>query len=171
MKFSCDLALASIPHLDVFVTVGTVVDYGEWLLETGSTNTDDISYQLTDGNYHLAKYERRQKCLSSANASENTRCSRTQHGRTHLQVRAHKRPAARVVEVTLHEEVQQMCGIAADGAQLGVTALEDFVAQRGAHVCAAVKEGAGELEGAWVKTRFRDQLCGIRHWYSDSFTL
>lgn len=39
-----------------------------------------------------------------------------------------------------------MGGVAADGAQLGVAALEDFVAERGTHVGAAVEEGAGELE-------------------------
>lgn len=39
-----------------------------------------------------------------------------------------------------------MSSVAADGAQLGVTALEDFIAQRGTHVGPAVEEGAGELE-------------------------
>lgn len=60
-------------------------------------------------------------------------------------MRAHKGPAAGVVEVALHEEVEQVSGVAADGAQLGVAALEGFVAQRGAHVSPAVEEGAGEL--------------------------
>lgn len=40
-------------HLDGFVTVGTVVDDGERLLETGPTNTDDISNQLTHSDHHL----------------------------------------------------------------------------------------------------------------------
>ena len=65
----------------------------------------------------------------------------------YLQVCSHKGPAARVVKVTFHEEVEEVGGVAADGAQLGVTALEDLVAQRGTHVGPAVKEGAGELEG------------------------
>lgn len=60
-------------------------------------------------------------------------------------MRSHKRPAAGVVEVALHEEVEQVSGVAADGAQLRVTALEDFIAQRGAHVSPAVEEGTGEL--------------------------
>lgn len=49
-----------------------------------------------------------------------------------------------------------MGGVAADGAQLGVAALEDFVAQRGTHVGAAVEEGAGELEDVR-----RDATCEI----------
>lgn len=71
---------------------------------------------------------------------------------THLQVRSNERPASRIVKVAFHEEVEKMGGIAADGAQLGVTALEDFVAQRGTHVGPAVEEGAGELEDAWGET-------------------
>jgi len=65
---------------------------------------------------------------------------------TYLQVGPYKRLASGVVEVALHEEVEQMCGVAADGAQLGVAALEDFITERGTHVGPAVKEGAGELE-------------------------
>lgn len=45
-----------------------------------------------------------------------------------------------------------MGGIAPDRAQLGVTALEDFIAQGGTHVGSPVKEGAGELEGTWEET-------------------
>lgn len=51
-----------------------------------------------------------------------------------------------VVKVAFHEEVEEMGGVAADGAQLGVAALEDLVAQGGAHVGPAIEEGAGELE-------------------------
>lgn len=40
-------------HLDALVTVGTVVDDGERLLETGPPDADDIGNQLTDGNNHL----------------------------------------------------------------------------------------------------------------------
>lgn len=39
-----------------------------------------------------------------------------------------------------------MGGIAADGAQLGVTALQDLVAERSTHVGSAFEERAGELE-------------------------
>lgn len=57
-----------------------------------------------------------------------------------------KRLATGVVKVALHEEVEQMGGIAADGAQLGVTALQDLVAERSTHVGSAFEERAGELE-------------------------
>lgn len=79
------------------------------------------------------------------------------HGEhTYLQVCSYKRPASPVVKVALHEEVEKMGSVAADGAQLGVAALEDFVAQRGTHVGPAVKEGAGELED-----ERRDARCEI----------
>lgn len=58
----------------------------------------------------------------------------------------HKRFAGCVVEVALHEEVEEMGSIAADGAQLGVAALEDLVAEGGAHVSAAFEERAGKLQ-------------------------
>lgn len=61
-------------------------------------------------------------------------------------MRPHKRFAGCVVEVALHEEVEEMGGIAADGAQLGVAALEDLVAEGGAHVGAAFEERAGKLQ-------------------------
>lgn len=41
-----------------------------------------------------------------------------------------------------------MGSITANGAKLGVTALEDFVAQRGAHVGPAIEECIGELQDA-----------------------
>lgn len=80
-------------------------------------------------------------------------------GSVYLQVGSYKRLAARVVEVTLHEEVEKMGGVTADGAQLRVAAFEDFVAQRGTHVRPAVKEGAGELE--------RDESSSTTHKCSD----
>lgn len=43
------------PHLDGLVTVGTVVNDGERMLETRASDADDISYQLTDSNDHLRK--------------------------------------------------------------------------------------------------------------------
>lgn len=55
--------------------------------------------------------------------------------------------ATSVVKVALHEEVEQMGCIAANGAQLGVTALQDLVAERGTHVGTAFEEGAGKLGG------------------------
>lgn len=72
-----------------------------------------------------------------------------------LQVRSDEGAPARVVEVALHEEVEEVGGVAADGAQLGVAALEDLVAQRGAHVGAAVEERAGELRDTKVRIFFR----------------
>lgn len=74
---------------------------------------------------------------------------------TYLQVRSDKRPASCVVKVAFHEEVEKMGGIAPDRAQLGVTALEDFIAQGGTHVGSSVKEGTGELEGTWEETGCR----------------
>ena len=47
-------------HLDALVTVGTVVDDGERLLEAGSPDADDICNQLTDSNNHL---HRRGHCI------------------------------------------------------------------------------------------------------------
>ena len=89
-------------------------------------------------------------CANRANATE-------QPGGTcaYLQVRSHERLAPRVVKVAFHEEVEEVGGITADGAQLGVAALEDFVAERGTHVGPAVEEGAGELEDAEVARRTR----------------
>lgn len=51
-----------------------------------------------------------------------------------------------VVKVALHEEVEQMGCIAANGAQLGVTTLQDLIAERSAHVSTPFKECAGKLE-------------------------
>lgn len=64
----------------------------------------------------------------------------------------YERLASCVVKVAFHEEVEKMGSIAADRAQLGVTALEDFIAQRGTHVGPAVEEGTGELEDTWGET-------------------
>lgn len=36
-------------HLDEPVTVGTVVDDGQGLLESGSPNANNVCYQLADG--------------------------------------------------------------------------------------------------------------------------
>lgn len=64
----------------------------------------------------------------------------------YLQVCSNERPASRIVKVAFHEEIEKMGGVAADGAQLGVTALEDFVAQRSTHIGPAVKECTGKLK-------------------------
>lgn len=47
---------------------------------------------------------------------------------TYLQVCSYERLASRVVEVAFHEEVEKMGGVTANRAQLGVTALENFIA-------------------------------------------
>ncbi|TNN42695.1 hypothetical protein EYF80_047125 [Liparis tanakae] len=62
-------------------------------------------------------------------------------GHAYLQVCSDEGLASRVVKVAFHEEVEEMGGVAADGAQLGVAALEDFIAERGAHVGPAIEEG------------------------------
>lgn len=77
---------------------------------------------------------------------------------SYLQVSPDEGPAAGVVEVALHEEVEEVGGIAADGAQLGVAALEDFIAETGAHVGATVEERTRELEdGKKILVRYRSQ--------------
>lgn len=57
-----------------------------------------------------------------------------------------ERFAARVVKVALHEEVEKVGGIIANGAQLGVATLEDLIAEGGTHVGAAFEKRAGELQ-------------------------
>lgn len=42
-----------ISDLDGLVTIRTVVDYRQRLLEACTSNANDISYQLTDSNHHL----------------------------------------------------------------------------------------------------------------------
>ena len=79
-------------------------------------------------------------------------CVYLRGARAYLEVRAYEGAAARVVEVALHEEVEQLCAVAADGAQLGVAALQRLVAQRRAHVRAAVEERARELTHAHAHT-------------------
>lgn len=53
---------------------------------------------------------------------------RDSNGHTYLQVRSYERLASGIVKVAFHEEVEKMGSVTADGAQLGVTALEDFIA-------------------------------------------
>lgn len=136
-------------HLDALVAVGAVVDDGKRLLETGPPDADDVGDQLTDGDDHLGRIETKDKKRHQRQGrSGRPRHPTKRHGEdVYLQVRPDERPAACVVEVAFHEEVEEVGGVAADGAQLGVAALEDLVAQGGAHVGAAVEEGAGELEG------------------------
>lgn len=69
-------------------------------------------------------------------------------------MRSHKRLASCVVKVALHQEVEEVGGVTADGAQFGVTAFEDLVTERGAHVGPAIEEGAGELEDMDVSLLF-----------------
>lgn len=60
-------------------------------------------------------------------------------------MRPDKRLAARVVKVALHEEVEQMGCIAANGAQLGVTTLQDLIAESSTHVSTPLEKCAGKL--------------------------
>lgn len=62
-------------------------------------------------------------------------------------MRPDKRFTTCVVKVALHEEVEQVCCITANGAQLGVTAFQDLIAECSAHVSTALKECARKLEG------------------------
>lgn len=48
-----DEAVLGATHLDEPVTVGTVVDDGQGLLESGSPDPNNICYQLADGNNDL----------------------------------------------------------------------------------------------------------------------
>lgn len=52
-----------------------------------------------------------------------------------------------VVEVIPHQEVQQLGGLGSDGAQFGVTALENLIAQSSTHVSSPFIERGGELDG------------------------
>lgn len=64
----------------------------------------------------------------------------------HLQVRADEGFASSVVEVALHEEVEQMSRVAADGAQFGVTALQNLVAEGRTHIRTALEERTRKLD-------------------------
>lgn len=74
-----------------------------------------------------------------------------------------KRFASCVVKVALHEEVEKMGGITADGTQFGVAALEDLVAEGGAHVSAAFEKRAGKLRREGKKTGHGPCRTGERH--------
>lgn len=76
----------------------------------------------------------------------------------HLQVCAYERLASGVVEVALHEEVKQMSGVAADGAQFGVTALQDLVTEGRAHIRTTLEKRAGKLN-----KHERKQVFDLKH--------
>lgn len=61
-------------------------------------------------------------------------------------MRADEGLPARVIEVALHEEVEQVGGVTPDRAQLGIAALQDFVAEPGAEVGPAVEKSTRELK-------------------------
>lgn len=58
-------------HLDGLVTVGTVVNDGERLLESGATDADDISNQLTDSYDHLGERPNKVRAAEINNLQEN----------------------------------------------------------------------------------------------------
>lgn len=64
----------------------------------------------------------------------------------HLKVCADERLPARVVEVAFHEEVEQVSCITADGAEFGVTALQDLITERCTHIRTPLEKRAWELE-------------------------
>lgn len=59
---------------------------------------------------------------------------------------ADERFSASVVEVTLHEEVEEMSSVTTDGAEFGVTAFQDLVTEGRTHVCTTLKKRAGKLQ-------------------------
>lgn len=63
----------------------------------------------------------------------------------HLQVCADEGFATSVVEVALHQEVEQMSRVAADGAQFGVTALQNLIAERCTHIRTALEKRTWKL--------------------------
>lgn len=71
----------------------------------------------------------------------------------HLQVRADEGFASGVVEVALHQEVEEMSRVAADGAQFGVTALQDLVAERRTHVRTTLEKRTWKLDTSMKETR------------------
>lgn len=67
---------------------------------------------------------------------------------THLQMCPDKGLLSSVVEVIPHQEVEELGGLGSDGAQLGVTALENLIAQSSTHVSSPFVECRGELDRA-----------------------
>lgn len=55
--------------------------------------------------------------------------------------------AASVVKVALHEKIEQMGCVAANGAQLGVATFQYLIAESSTHVCTPFKKRARELRG------------------------
>lgn len=53
-----------------------------------------------------------------------------------------------VVKVVPHQEVEELGGLGSDGAQLGVAALENLIAQGSTHVSSPFVERRGELDRA-----------------------
>lgn len=55
--------------------------------------------------------------------------------------------ATSVVKVALHEKIEQMGCVAANGAQLGVATFQNLIAESSTHVCTPFKKRARELRG------------------------
>lgn len=55
--------------------------------------------------------------------------------------------ATSVVKVALHEKIEQMGCVAANGAQLGVATFQYLIAESSTHVCTPFKKRARELSG------------------------
>ena len=83
--------------------------------------------------------------LLQQNSTQHTWPGKLKH--THLQMRPDKGLLASVVEVVPHQEVQQLGGLGPDGAQLGVAAFQDLIAQGCTHVRSPLIERWGKLEG------------------------
>jgi len=56
-----------------------------------------------------------------------------------------KGPPVIVLKVALHEEIEQVGGITAYGAQFGITALQNLITKTGTHIRPAVKKRTGKL--------------------------
>lgn len=50
-----------------------------------------------------------------------------------------------VLKVALHEEIEQVGSITAYGAQFGIAALQDLIAQTGTHIRPSIKKCTGKL--------------------------
>lgn len=81
-----------------------------------------------------------------------------------LQVRADEGFTSSVVEVALHEEVKQVSRVTADGAQFGVTALQNLVAEGRAHIRTALEECTRKLDTNTHITDFQHLFFGHRLW-------
>lgn len=107
-------------------------------------------------------YEEAGECDSQLSPQKRDSPGQVRIGRpahAHLQVCPDKGLLSSVVEVVPHQEVEQLGSLGPDGAQLGVAALENLIAERGAHVRPSFIERRGELERAGGHSRAQQGQC------------